>query len=268
LGAPKRCLVAICHNGPVVFSSTVKSLMELGWGNRVDHAKQAHGFDAIDFMWSDRFPRVDALRDEAVTFAQYDGYDRKGRKHTPYTHLLFLDADMTWPSDVLERMLRHHDKGIVSGLYFLKGGDWAPVALRDGQIPEGSSTRQYMRDRAYLETGTDLRPEEAVGMGCTLIPMDVFGKIGPRPWFDYANDDEGWPLVSEDVTFCQKAAAAGFGIWMDPTVKCGHSTIYTVTEKWFKSIVTEQSGVTVQTSERVIPPPSDHWDVAGVVAAG
>jgi hypothetical protein len=98
--------------------------------------------------------------------------------------------------------------------------------------------------------------------------MDVFGKIGPRPWFDYANDDEGWPLVSEDVTFCQKAAAAGFGIWMDPTVKCGHSTIYTVTEKWFKSIVTEQSGVTVQTSERVIPPPSDHWDVAGVVAAG
>lgn len=238
--------------------------MELGWGNRVDYAKTRHGFEAIDFTWVDNFPRVDAMRDVAVEHAKWTGYDRKGRERKPYTHLLFLDADMTWPSDVLERLLRHHDKGIVSGLYFLKGGDWAPVSLRDGFLPEGSTCTQYHRDREYLETGTDLRPEQAVGMGCTLIPMAVFDAIGPRPWFDYANDDLGWPMVSEDVTFCQKAALAGFGIWMDPTIKCGHVTTHTITEKWHKAVMADQ----VQPDppgERLIPPACD---VAGPVPAG
>jgi hypothetical protein len=274
--ADRRCLVAVCHNGPVVFSQTVKSLMEIGWGNRVDYAKTAHGFEAIDFSWIDNFPRVDAMRDVAVEQARWKGYDRKGRERTPYTHLLFLDADMTWPTNVLERMLRHHDKGIVAGLYCLKGGDWAPVSLRDGFKAEGSQCTQYHRDRAYLETGSELRPEQAVGMGCTLVPMDVFDAIGPRPWFDYANDDAGWPLVSEDVTFCQKAAAAGFGIWMDPTVKCGHVTTHVITEKWHRATV--QQTLTESPQQQVIGPPTTTppdgfsvtmpQDVAGMVPAG
>jgi len=231
----KRCLVAICNNWPFVPVDTVKSLMELGWGNRVEQAKRDHEFEAIDFTWVSAFPRVDALRDAAVELAQFDGYDRKGRKHTPYTHLLFLDADMVWPTDVLTKMLRHHDKGIVSGLYCIKGGDFAPVALRDGIQPDGSVMTHYYHDRAYRETGKELRPQQVVGMGCTLVPMVVFDRIGPRPWFTYESDDEGWPRVSEDVPFCRKAAEAGFSIWLDPTVKCGHVTTHVITEQWHRA---------------------------------
>ena len=61
----RKCLVAICHNGPVVLTKTAQSLMELGWGNRVDEAKAAHGVDAIHFMWATTSPRADALRDFA-----------------------------------------------------------------------------------------------------------------------------------------------------------------------------------------------------------
>lgn len=231
----RRCLVAICHNGPVVFTKTVKSLMEIGWGNRVDEAKKAHGFAAIDFSWQDAFPRVDALRDAAALLALQEGQIRPGVYKPRYSHLLFLDADMTWPTDVLTKMLRHHDKGIVSGLYCLKGGDFAPVAMRDGFVPEGSKTTQYYHDRDYQETGDELRPQQIVGMGCTLIPTDVFHAIGPRPWFEYEYDDEGWPRVSEDVPFCRKAAAAGYDIWLDPSVKCGHVTQHTITEQWHRA---------------------------------
>jgi len=241
----KRCLVAICNNWPFVPVETVKSLMELGWGNRVEHAKETHGFEAIDFTWVSAFPRVDALRDAAVELAKFDGHDRKGRKHTPYTHLLFLDADMVWPTDVLTKMLRHHDVGIVSGLYCIKGGDFAPVALRDGVQPDGSVMTQYIHDRGYRETGDALRPQQVVGMGCTLVPMAVFQRIGPRPWFTYESDHQGWPRVSEDVPFCRKAAAAGVGIYLDPTVKCGHVTTHIITEQWHRACVSETPRVEV-----------------------
>jgi hypothetical protein len=107
--ADRRCLVVVCHNGPVVFTETVQSLIELGWGDRVARAKAAHGFSEISFYWARNFPRVDAMRDSALDLAQREGF----------THVLFLDADMVWPTDVLERMLRtpRDRKAIVCGLY-------------------------------------------------------------------------------------------------------------------------------------------------------
>lgn len=69
-------------------------------------------------------------------------------------------------------------------------------------------------------------------MGCCLIPLDVFDVIGARPWFEYKNDDDGWPLVTEDVPFCLKAKEAGYRVYMDPTVKCGHVQPQIVDERW------------------------------------
>jgi hypothetical protein len=222
----RRCLVAICDNRSTIFAETAQSLMELGWGSRVQDAKEAHGFAAVDFAWSRSFPRVDSLRDHIVTKALLSP--------AGYTHILFLDADMVWPSDVLMRMLRHHDQGIVCGLYHLKGNNYAPVAMRDGQVQESGLT-VYAHDLDYRLTGPELREQEVVGMGCTLVPLDVFKAIGPRPWFAYEMDDQGWPAVSEDVPFCRKARAAGFKVLLDPTVKCGHVTTNTVTEQWHLS---------------------------------
>jgi GT2 family glycosyltransferase len=209
--------VAICHNSPVVFSKTAQSLMEMGWGNRIQRAKEALGFDAIDFKWVDNFPRVDAMRDSAADLAVREGY----------THLLYLDADMVWPSDVLHKMLRHHAVGIVGGLYVLKAPPHAPVAMTEGFRVEGSVVDQFWHVDL---TTTDLIDCAVLGMGCTLIPVEVFTKIGPRPWFAYKDDDAGWPVVTEDVPFCLKAKAAGYRIALDPTVQCGHigPTVYDV----------------------------------------
>jgi hypothetical protein len=224
----RRCLVAICHNGPVVLTETAQSLMELGWGDRVEEAKQAHGFTAIDFAWSTSFPRVDALRDSIL--------ERALRHPAGYTHVLFLDADMVWPTDTLLRMLAHHDKGIVAGLYCLKSGNHAPVAMKDGFIPDDSTTRQYHFDIDYRHDGqTDadgLRDVDVVGMGCTLVPLAAVRAMGPRPWFEYENDDQGYPRVSEDVPFCRKARATGTRVAWTPLVKCAHGTTKFITEAW------------------------------------
>lgn len=217
----KRCLVAICTNWPYVPVETAQSLMEIGWGNRVERAKAAAGFDEISFHWSKGFPRVDALRDSAIELAQANGF----------THVLFLDADNIWPSDTLERLLVNHERGIVGGLYVMRHAPYAPVALKDGFIPEGDSVIHYLHDKEAVHA-TELREVDVLGMGCTLIPLSVFDAIGERPWFEYRNNSAGWPVVTEDVPFCQKAKAAGVQIWLDPTISCGHVTGMVTDKRW------------------------------------
>lgn len=219
--ADKRCLVIVCHNGPVVLTETVQSLVELGWGSRVDDAKAAAGFTEIGFYWARNFPRVDAMRDSALTLAKREGF----------THALFLDADMVWPTDVLRRMLEHAARpaAIVSGLYCIRTPPYAPVAMGNRFRPEGSEVDQF---HFANELGEDLIDCDVVGMGCCLVPLEVLDAIGPRPWFEYKNDDDGWPRVTEDVPFCLKAKDAGFSILLDPTIKCGHVHPQIIDHRW------------------------------------
>lgn len=216
----RRCLVAIVHNGPVVFTDTARSLMELGFGNRVAIAKEKHGFAEIAIAWFTQFPRVDAMRDSALEQALADGF----------SHVLFLDADMVWPSDVLERMLRHHAEGIVGGLYLLKGPPYSPVALAEVVQTEGD-VQHYAYQSDYGDALIDVN---ILGMGCTLIPVEAARRIGKRPYFEYQDDNDGWPRVSEDVPFCRKAKAAGIPIKFDPTVKCGHITTTVIDERYHR----------------------------------
>lgn len=212
--------MAICHNGASIPRKTAQSLMEIGWGDRIQRAKDAHGFTEVSFNWYTTFPRVDALRDAAVDHARAEGF----------SHLLFLDADMIWPTDVLERMLRHHSAGIVGGLYVMRHPPYAPVALRDRFRADGSQVDQFYH--ALIE-GADLIPVDVLGMGCTLIPLDIIDRMGPRPWFEYRDDDAGWPVVTEDVPFCLKAKDVGAAVWLDPTVRCGHVMEQVTDVRWW-----------------------------------
>jgi GT2 family glycosyltransferase len=208
--ADRRCLVAVVSNERMVYRQTAESLVRLGWGGAVARASAAHGFRDISFTWVSRHVRVDDLRNEAVLVAQA----------AQASHLLFLDADMTWPPDVLERMLAHHDRGIVSGLYFLKAWPNHPVAFSAGRV--NLETQRVDYTYAVVEPGRPgLVPQALIGMGCALIPMRVFETL-ERPWFAYRQDPTGAWTVTEDVAFCQKAAAVGCPIALDASVVCGH----------------------------------------------
>lgn len=209
-----RVLVAICHNLDSVNREVTQSLIALGWGNRVERAKAAHGIETIDMAWFTRGPRVDALRDMALTAAMADGF----------THVLFLDADMLHPDDLFLQILKHVSvEAIVSGFYTQRRMPYGPVALRDGKPHESGTYTVYRVDDGYTNVDErGLREEEVVGMGCCLVPLSLVEQLGPRPWFEYRNNAEGWPEISEDVPFCEKIRAAGGRIYLDPAIKCGH----------------------------------------------
>ena len=125
-----------------------------------------------------------------------------------FTHLFFVDSDMCFGYQVLDRLLSR-DADIVGGVYkyrreekeyvlrlFGEGGQ--PILAKE--IPEG------------------LFKCFGIGAGCLLIKTSVFKKI-PKPWFPLEIDQV--PL-GEDLAFCKKAQDYGFTIWADSTVEVLH----------------------------------------------
>jgi hypothetical protein len=241
----RRCLVAVCCNERAIARQTVESLIKLGWGQRVLSAAQAHGFADVGFTWISKDVLVSALRDRAAMAALEGGY----------SHVLFLDADMTWPSDVLAKMLAHHGRGIVSGLYHLKTWPHWPVALRDGVWNDIDQTMDYTYDEMAAHAD-GLRRETLVGMGCTLIPVEVFRRL-PRPWFKYQDNASVMPSITEDVWFCQQAATVECPIWLDPTIVCGHVSAEIVNTPHFDRATYEMAmlgnGQRLQKTAPIIP---------------
>jgi predicted O-methyltransferase YrrM len=218
----RRCLVAVCCNERNVPRHAAESLARIGWGQRVTDAATRHEFQAVDFAWFSRYLSVADLRDEAALVALAGDY----------SHILFLDADMVWPTDVLDRMLAHHQRGIVTGLYHLKAWPHWPVALKSATFNPLEGQYDYRYDEGARAGDGLLRPEQLVGMGCTLVPVEVFRRF-ERPWFAYQVNGEGTSTVTEDVWFCQQAAKLGCPIWLDPSVDCGHVSQQPVTGAWF-----------------------------------
>ena len=131
------------------------------------------------------------------------------------THILFIDSDMTFPQDMVQRLLKH-DKEIVA----------ANCARR--RMPTGPTAQLYKEngERELVWTmpeSTGLQEVGSVGMGVMLIKANVFAALA-EPWFEtpWRHDKRGY--IGEDVYFCQKAAAAGFKIWIDHDVskEIGH----------------------------------------------
>jgi hypothetical protein len=131
------------------------------------------------------------------------------------SHVLFIDSDMRFPQDMIGRLLKH-DLDIVA----------TNCARR--RMPTGPTAQLYKEngERELVWTmpeSTGLQEVGSVGMGVMLIKKNVFAALA-EPWFEtpWRMDKRGY--IGEDVYFCQKAAAAGFKIWIDHDVskEIGH----------------------------------------------
>jgi FkbM family methyltransferase len=59
------------------------------------------------------------------------------------------------------------------------------------------------------------------GFGCVLVKNVVLTRIG-YPQFEYHHALDHNDTVSEDNDFCKKVTNAGYFIWCDPSILCGH----------------------------------------------
>jgi len=125
------------------------------------------------------------------------------------SHVLFVDNDMVFGSNALERLLLR-DKDIIG------------VNAMMRSLPSKSTVKVHNeKGEKIYNTSDDLFECQAVGTGFLLIKLSVFDKL-PKPWFFYEHDENGDMKTGSDMWFCNKAKEAGFKIWCDPTIKIGH----------------------------------------------
>ena len=129
--------------------------------------------------------------------------------------LLFLDSDMMPPPDMLSKLIEY-DKPIVSALAFRRVPNYEPCIFKK---VDNEAT-------LYLDYPKGLIEVEGVGMACTLIKREVFEKV-KEPWFRPGD-------LGEDLSFCKRVKEAGFPIYCDTNLICGHIGSFEVTEKHFR----------------------------------
>ncbi len=147
-------------------------------------------------------------------------------KNTQMPAIFMVDPDTVLPQKAIETLAKH-DLPIVSGIVFKRTYPFPPSVYKKNE--DGS---RWIPIVDYPDTG--LIEVEGIGSACMLVKREVFEKIG-YPQFEYI---EG--IRSEDFDFCEKALQAGYKIFVDCSVKCGHMTETPINEQSFKAAVATQ----------------------------
>ena len=133
------------------------------------------------------------------------------------THLLMVDADMTFDMNAAERLL-DRDLELVGGLCFGINSEVGifPTIFYAG--PEGPvnpyTGRTPLPDSPLVQV-------DATGAAFLLIRRDVLEEIGDG-WFDRSPDPATGKPLGEDLSFCYRAHDHGFRTFVDTTLEVGH----------------------------------------------
>jgi hypothetical protein len=119
-----------------------------------------------------------------------------------YTHLMFLDDDMTFHQTILEIMLGRRQPVVVTN-YLVKSHDPQFVAI-------GLDEKRVITSQE--STGTI--PVIYSGFGASLFEIEVFKKT-PQPWFQTIFDAPANAYTTEDFAFFERVRGAGFDVLLD-----------------------------------------------------
>ena len=147
---------------------------------------------------------IRASVDKARNMLAWEALDRGVER------ILWLDSDMIFPPDTMERLNADLDDGwdIVTGLYFTRKPPIRPLISKSLDIrKEAVSYLDYPKDTVF--------PVAACGFGCVMMKTDVLRQIQEPP-FDL------FPGVGEDYSFCHRANQVGAKMACDSRVKSGH----------------------------------------------
>ena len=132
-------------------------------------------------------------------------------------YVLWLDSDMVFDPNLLERMLqtvREKDLDMLTGLYFRRVQPYTPVLFDTLEYTEEkASWTEYktLPENGLLEVG-------GCGFGCVLLSTEVLmgvqGKFGTM-----FNPMQG---LGEDLAFCWRARQCGYKIICDTELVVGH----------------------------------------------
>jgi GT2 family glycosyltransferase len=164
----------------------------------------------------------------------------RGPDKLPPRWLMMMDTDMTFESWAIHKLLavaEHEDIKVIGGLCFAGGlSKMYPTVYslqRDEHGPYTEVVPDYPRDQ-LVKVG-------ATGGAFLLVHRDVFlrmleqhgklpdGRPNPKPWF--VDAEHNGRDLGEDIAFCLRAQALGYGVYVHTGVKVGHIKRYELDEE-------------------------------------
>lgn len=139
-----------------------------------------------------------------------------------FDYLLFIDSDMTFPPDVIERLV-NVNADIATGVCYGRRFPHGPVVYKDVK------PRTLFHDSSaepFTEIPDGIFEVKACGMAMCLIKVDVVKALCKH----YRNTPfEPSKNMGEDLTFCYRARKMGFKIMADSSFEVGHigEAVYT-----------------------------------------
>ena len=150
-------------------------------------------------------------------------------KHN-FDYIFWLDSDMVFSDDILERMMKtvqEQDIDFLTGLYFRRVMPYTPV-LFDKLKPTNNgwdwTNFEEIPEHGLFEVG-------GCGFGCVLMSTDVLMSVyGKHRYLFHPMNNGG-----EDLSFCWRARDCGYKIMCDPELVCGHVGYAVINDTYFRN---------------------------------
>lgn len=148
-------------------------------------------------------------------------------------YVLWLDSDMMFGPDILERMIKRMEErelDILSGIYYRRRHPFSPVLFKKFSIDENNMA---IHENFNSYPKNDIFEVEGIGFGCVLMKSDVLFNVAAKykDWFS--------PLgrVGEDLSFCWRARQCGYKIYADPEIQLGHCGSQIITKDFYEAFI-------------------------------
>lgn len=179
--------VASCRDWKPQFGASITGLFYHLFQNGLNGRLKA-----IDFKAAMQASCLSGAREIALREATERGF----------THWLSLDDDMSFPMDIVERLLAH-DKTVVAANYRRKDiSKNVGVACYEGAVPVDSSEKHGLEEVAFS------------AFGLSLIKIQEIKHIA-EPHFEVVWNPATRTYWTEDMVFSAKLRTNGIKLWVD-----------------------------------------------------
>lgn len=162
-------------------------------------------------------------RNSLAQRAVQEGHDR----------ILWLDSDMVFGQDLLERLTADMDEGrdFVSGLYFKRRNPIRPVVYKDyGFRQEGENVVSAYATYYEDYPKNSVFEIAACGFGAVLMKTELVKSVQA----EFGAPFSPHPGFGEDLSFCLRARQQGVKLYCDSRIKLGHIAQSVVTEEVYE----------------------------------
>lgn len=194
--------------------------------------------------------------------------DKFAERHPNAEWLLMLDSDMTFDSDLIEKMLEVANPQtvpILGALCFCAGSNDEgpyPTIYREIRGPDNyvhvAPMKDYPKDQLVKVGGT--------GAACLLVHRGVFaamnqpwpkgfgtredGTSNPYPWFSEGLVSPDGRQLGEDIAFCRRAQLLGIPVHVHTGIKVGHVKSNLLDEDYFLAYQAQHAKMNGTRAER------------------